>query len=382
MTISKIYGRILCCAMAAIFCACQEGKIRTWSNCNQPGDSLALHIVFGDTLQLQLDSLMILGITTPVNYEEKSHTFYAYDEYNKRLLSWPLQQDSALLAPDTIYKLNIRQKISWFSVLSPDSLALYCYGPGQLYFYSHRNKGVVRKLDFSAAGAAAKPYASGGAPVYITDSLITGFGFLMGEIAGEKPAGRTICSAVHLPDGQASHHVPYSAVYTDHNWGGAHLRTVFATRQDHTGDFIISLPADHHVQFINSRWEIKDVYAGSRKHACITTMPYSKKNNRMMADNQVALDYYFSTPTYRNIIYDRYRERYYRILEWPPVNPRLGKKSWLIAFDSNFKYLGEAPLPEALALDNCFLTSEGLYILNTDNKDPNIAQYVQCKVEI
>lgn len=373
---------ILCflwCAMTAIFSACHQGKIKTYSNCNPAGDSSSIRLSFGDTLHFSLDSLMILNITTPVSYEENTRTFYAFDEYNKRLLVYPLRQ-RAMINPDTIYQLSTKQKITWFKVFSPDSVVLYGYGTGHLYYYSLRNNTVVKELDFGNTGAAARPYATAGSPVYFNDSVITGFGYLMGEIPDEKPAGRTICSAIHLPGGHASYHVPYSDIYREYNWGGAHLRTVYATQQG-TGTYILSLPADHNVQVIDSNWQIKNVYAGSRKKVCITSMDLSKHNKKMF-ETDVALDYYFSTPSYRNIIHDKYHDRFYRILEWPPVNAKLGKKSWLIAFDKDFKYLGEAPLPESLALDNFFLTSDGLYILDTNNKDQNTARYVQCKVEI
>lgn len=234
---------------------------------------------------------------------------------------------------------------------------------------------------------AAPPYANAAAPFFFRGQTVTGFGFLLGEKENENPAFRTICATIHLPSGGTRYRIPYSKVYSQHNWGGSHLRTPYVTCNDQTQTLLLSLPADHNIQVIDSNWQVRDVYAGTRKNICITSMTLSK-NNEQVLDVDYALQYYTGTPSYRNIIYDHYHDLYYRLLELPPAKEKLangriaGKAAWLIAFDKDLRYLGEAPLPDGLALDNFFIAADGLYFLNVRNKDQNLAQYMQCRVEL
>ncbi|PSL32216.1 DUF4221 family protein [Chitinophaga ginsengisoli] len=373
--------------------ACNSKTEKPWSNCNTAGTIIPLTISTNDTLNLYLDSLMVMGISTPIDYHAAENILYAFDSYNKRLLQYPLGK-AGPVHPDSIYPVNIRQKISYMKYLSADSLILYTYGSARLSYYSLIHDTVYRSIDFinreaprMKGTAAAWPYANAASPVFFLGNRIIGTGFLLGEKDGEHVKGRTICTTIDLPAGNISHHQSYSKVYWQHNWGGSHMRTPYATYNEGTKHLVISLPADHNIQVIDSSWQTKELYAGSRNNICITSMSLSKDDKQIL-DPNLALAYYSSTPSYRNIIYDQYHDRYYRLLELPPadhvsITGKLrGKQASLIAFDKDFTYLGEAPLPDALALDNFFVTHEGVYFLNANNKDQNIAQYVQCKIEL
>ncbi len=195
---------------------------------------------------------------------------------------------------------------------------------------------------------------------------------------------RTTCAIMDLATERSAMLYPIQA-YTGNITGeGAHLRTPYTACNTATRQILVSLPADHNIQLVDSNWQVKEVPAATRKNVCITSMGLSK-GNKQASDAEYAWQYFSTTPSYRNIIYDPYHfffERYYRILELPrPADSRtIGKDASLIAFDKKFRYLGEAPLPGSFALDNFFLRNEGIYFLNIDNKDQNTAQYVQCKI--
>ncbi|UPK68521.1 DUF4221 family protein [Chitinophaga filiformis] len=374
-------------------CACDTVKEKPWSNCNTAGTAIPLRISTNDTLQLYLDSLMVMGIATPIDYHAAANVLYAFDSYNRRLLQYPLGK-KGLVYPDSIHPVNVKQKVSYMKFLAADSLVLYTYGSAKLSYYSLTHDTVYKSLDFvnraaprMKGNAAAWPYANAASPVFFLGNKIIGAGFLLGEREGEPVKSRTICTMIDLPGGNISHHLPYSKVYWQHNWGGSHMRTPYAAYNERTKQLLISLPVDHNIQLVDSNWQTKELYAGSRNSICITSMTLSK-NDKQILDPELALGYYTSTPSYRNIIYDHYHDRYYRLLELPPadklsITGKLkGKQASLIAFDKDFRYLGEAALPDALALDNFFMTPEGLYFLNANNKDQNIAQYVQCKIEL
>lgn len=369
------------------FSNCHNGTAPPYSNCTTTRDTaVPLIITQGDTLNLYLDSLMVMGISTPVDYHEKDNKLYAFDNYNNRLLEYPLSITKEIIHPENIHRISIKKKISYFRYLSPDSLILYSYTGAELSYYDITSDQISKKTTFINKGTgnhAAPPYANAAAPLLFNNSTIIGFGFLIGESDNENPVGRTICSVIHLPEGNVRNRIPYSHVYWSHNWGGSHMRTPYTTYNEQTKNILLSLPADHNIQVIDTNWQVKEIPAATRKNICITSMELSK-NNKKVSDAEYTLQYFINTPSYRNIIYDQYHDRYYRILELPPAEHRqmADKETSLIAFDKDFKYLGEASLPKALALDNFFITANGIYFLNAHNKDQNIAQYVQCKIEL
>jgi hypothetical protein len=388
----SLFPSLLCCITAAALTACNNGSEKPYSNCvRTQASAVPITITRGKMLNLYLDSLMVLGITTPIDYHEKEQVLYAFDSYNKRLLEYPLVFTGDTIRPRNIRLVHVKDKISYLKYLSPDSLVLYAYGGSKLLYYS-MTRGVADKeytfMKHKAPGMnAAPPYANAAAPFLFIGQTVTGFGFLLGEQEGEQHAFRTICATIQLPSGNTSYRIPYPDVYRGHNWGGSHMRTPYATYNEQTRQLLLSLPADHHVQVVDSNWQVKDVYAGSRRQICITSLGLSKGNEKVL-DVDYALKYYTGTPSYRNIIYDPYHERYYRILELPPVKEKqtngkpAAKTASLIAFDRDLQYLGEAALPDGLALDNFFITAEGLYFLYVRNKDQNLAQYAQCKIAI
>ncbi|HVI45295.1 MAG TPA: DUF4221 family protein [Chitinophaga sp.] len=380
----------LCLWITVAFHACNNGNAATYSNCNIHTDSIVpLRISLNDTLQLYLDSLMVMEIATPIDYYSDEKLLHVYDNHNKRLLTYPVSANGTVY-PQPAHMMHVKSKVSWFRYVSPDSLLLYSYAGSRLFRYNTVADSITGKLSFSEKDVshtpgimAAHPFACAASPLYFVHHAIIGTGFLLGEKENENIVGRTICASLDPLTGKTSHHIPYSKVYGEYNWGGSHMRNPFATFNTHTGQLAVSLPADHNVQLIDSSWRVHEVYAGSRRNFCITSMPVSK-SNRKVRDAMETLQYYMSTPSYRNIIYDPYQDRYYRLLELPQTGSGApaGKQPCLIAFNKDFKYLGEAFIPPAFALDNFFVTPTGIYFLDVSNKDQNIARYVQCKPEL
>jgi len=369
-------------AAPVTYCAADSGRL------------IPLKAVVADTLQLYLDSLLVIGVQTPVQYLEEENTLLVYDGYNQRLLKYPLAADTMPLQPGHIYPLRVEGKITYFQYRHPDSLLLYAYNSFQLLYYNMAADSVYRTWSFmgrqlppSLAFSPAPPNAGNAAPLIFKDSAVIGVGYLMGEREQEAPDGRTICTEIHLPDGKVQYKLPYSGVYRSANWGGVHMRTPYAAYNAGEDKLLLSLPADHQLQVIDSAWQVKEVYAGTRERCCISALPFPKAHQKMQ-DPDLPLRYFTGTPSYRNIIFDPYRQRYYRLLQLPPAATALNheglaeKPAKIIAFDTAFRYLGEAPLPMGLALDNFFVTARGLYFLDAGNKDPNIGRYVQIKMEL
>lgn len=373
--------------------ACSGKKITPVASCTEDhGQLIPLKTVIGDTLRLFLDSALVIGVQTPVDYAEQANALLVFDGYNKRLLEYPFSNSSAALQPRHVQRIGLDQKITYLKYLSRDSVLLYAYGAFKLYCYSMNRDSVYRSWSFirnglrpSHAFNPAPPNAGNAAPIIFRKNDIIGTGYLIGEHDDDVPSGRTICSVIHLADSRVDHKIPYSKVYQTGNWGGVHMRTPYVAYNDEERKLLVSLPADHYLQVIDSAWSIKNVYAGTREQQCITATALAKSDKKM-EDPDEALRYFTAIPSYRNIIYDKYHQRYYRILQLPPPEEELDeerigeKRAKMIAFDKDHRYLGEAQLPRGLVLDNFFVTDRGVYFLNATNHDQNTAQYVQVKI--
>jgi len=182
-------------------------------------------ISMGDTLNIYLDSLMVMGIATPIDYHEKENRLYVLDNYNNRLLDYPLNHTQELISPENIHNIKVKGKITYFKYLSSDSLILYAYSGATLLYYSIADDLIYKKTGFinkSAGKQAAPPYANAAAPLFFSGNTIIGFGFLIGESDHENPAARTLCSTIDVQTGNTRYGIPYSKVYQQHNWGGSH----------------------------------------------------------------------------------------------------------------------------------------------------------------
>ncbi|MBV7532900.1 DUF4221 family protein [Chitinophaga sp. sic0106] len=368
-----------------IVTACQRGKVTPVSNCSTAFAEIPVQVTYTDTLELYLDSQMVFSPFTPVDFDTATQQLYAFDSYGKRLLTYDISNTDTLIHPTAEHKIHTREKVTYFRYLSPDSLLLYAYNRDYLMYYSIARDTVTHTLTFLPPGRSfpktvlpARPFASPAAPIHLIDRVVVGAGYLLGEKTEENFSGRTIFSVIHPGHNNVKYHVPYSKVYQQNNWGGSHLRIPYTTYNAASKQWILSLPADHHIQVIDSNWGVTEVPASTAKGVCITSMDLAK-DNKAIYDADVSLQYYLHTPSYRNIIYDAYRDCYYRMLELPDA-AQTGKQPWLIVLDKRFQYKGEVAIPVSFALDNFFIGRDGIYFLDMANANQNIARYVQCQI--
>ncbi len=175
----------------------------------------------------------------------------------------------------------------------------------------------------------------------------------------------------------------YPEQYIKYNWGGGFFKMPYFDVNKDKKNVIVSFPQDHNVYVysLNSR-EQREFYAGSSMIPEIKAFDQKKELRTQLDDNRTKR-WFFSTPSYRNIIYDKYRDLYYRLFclplkegndKWQPVG--------LIVLDGNFNYVGEGLFPDDVNLrySNSFVSKEGLNIqVMTDNDD--LMTFYQFKVD-
>ena len=169
--------------------------------------------------------------------------------------------------------------------------------------------------------------------------------------------------------------IGYPSSYRKGNWGDAYFRNVCWCYNSKEHAFYLSFANDHYIYKYDKSMEMVDkIYAGSAFADDICSIDHPQ-NIPLPKSKRIA--HYLSSFYYRGIIYDKYNDVYYRILEHPWENFNPNERPWkkpisIAVFNSDFKYLGEKLLSEEynLSADNIFVSKEGLFIRKeTDCED-------------
>ena len=340
------------------------------------------------TLQLNLDSSLIVNENTMIQFIPDLNELVMNDKQNNRLLIYRLSKGVDITAK--ILNLSINKKgFQGFYYKSKDSIYLYDYTDHTLYLTN--SKGVIVKkftfedtilrktFDFNPS----LPYISNMSPLIINGDEILATGFMDGEHEKEVFTGRTIRTRLNTKTREIKYDLTYPKIYEKRNWGGEMFRSVYSFYNDEKRLHILSFPADHDITVINERNEISYFPAYSNKHPVCNQPLNMKKSDLALQKRYFPLNHFLDNVSYRGIIYDKFNELYYRFTELPEGDKDdifKSKKTIMLIFDKEFNYVAEFDLPKYLLTENSFVTSEGIFFLNTSNKNENIAEYEQYKI--
>lgn len=157
----------------------------------------------------------------------------------------------------------------------------------------------------------------------------------------------------------------YPPTYLKHHWG-EESRTYRLPRYTvHDDKIIVSFAASHDLQIYSMDTKnYKYSYAGSDEIKQIK--PFSVVKDIVSNDGKV-FEWYMTSPSYEGIVYDKYRDVFYRIFRLPmrePYTPTIrynSKPVGVIILDSQLNYVGETVLPEdKYSPYNVFIDENGL----------------------
>lgn len=280
-------------------------------------------------------------------------------------------------------------EIQGFNYLNPDSIFVYNYWGMTIYLTNDRS--VVnwkRRLPMDGFNRAefmpAYPWLQTNSPmIYLDKELVFG-GFMGAETTAQTITNSPVTTIYDFQKDTIFFANNYPEQYIKYNWGGGFFKMPYFDVNKDKKNVIVSFPQDHniYVYSLDSREQHK-FYAGSSMIPEIKAFDPKKELRTQLDDNRTKR-WFFSTPSYRNIIYDKYRDLYYRLFCLPLKE---GNDKWqplgLIVLDGNFNYVGEGLLPEDVNLrySNSFVSKEGLNIqVMTDNDD--LMTFYQFKVDI
>jgi hypothetical protein len=273
--------------------------------------------------------------------------------------------------------------ISAHYYLNNDSIFLYNRQVSPLYLIN--SKGEIRRkykvTDYSGASNFPVPNSSTMSPIHFwNNSLLFSCGIQNYE---DDFTGYPSLLQLDLNDGEIDYLSTFPEIYSKAFWGAYFKYDPSIALNTRKKEVIISYPIDHNIHVFNlESGLVKQYYVGSEFFEEIP--PYKndpsfflKRNPSERDENET--NHAFSTSEYRGIIYDEWRELFYRVaLIRPSIETVIsGDRRFsfsIIIFNENYEKVGETKLPnDKYDPSSIFLTMDGLAIfrkdLYSDNED-------------
>ena len=232
------------------------------------------------------------------------------------------------------------------------------------------------------------PYLQTNSPMkYISHKLVFG-GMGTAETTAETSTNRPVTTIYDFQEDSVKFANNYPEQYQKYNWGGGFYRMPYFDVNEEENNMIISFPQDHYLYVYSLQNNMQSkYYAGSNLIKEIKAYD-EKKDLRTNNNEDRVRDWFFSIPTYRSILYDKYRNLYYRFACLPKTEKLRKYVSGtqpviVIVLYKDFNYLGEGMLPDDIDMryTNSFVTKDGLNIqVVNDNED--LMTFYQFKIEI
>ncbi len=287
------------------------------------------------------------------------------------------------------YGYKNSDNVQGYNVISPDSLFVYDYKSSSLMLISLQKGRLLNRTIVSnnyKDYSAPFPFVSTNSPI-LFDSRNRKV-FLAGYVANEGGTyaldrDRKTVATLDLNTGQVDYTIRYPPFYWGKNWGGAAgYRRTFFDFNPQDQKLVVSFMADHNITVYDTEKQtLAQHYAGSRLLAQIKSMKYSANYFKKVSKVEKA-EYLGKNSSYGSIIYDPYRNLYYRVAYLPKEDfdvtdrTKILKRKSVIILDKNFVKIGESLLPSAYYdTDHFFVAKEGLYFrkIMPDSIDNKVA---------
>ena len=208
-------------------------------------------------------------------------------------------------------------------------------------------------------------------PLLLNDSFVYSLGFALIEGKYVKDESRFIlCASNRL---EKTFYVNYPKSYFNKNWGGTYLRMTYSTT---VGDslIVISFPASNEIAVFNTKTRIAN-YINCFPNIDTLITPVADLNETKTKQINVA-KHFFKQYSFQALIFDRYRNVYYRILNKPmPIKNDDGNSignlnKLILVYDNKFSYLGYKEIQGSLYSNTTLLIHpKGLLIQKLKNNN-------------
>lgn len=210
-----------------------------------------------------------------------------------------------------------------------------------------------------------------------------------GVYKDEKKGDRSVITKFNMSNREIVNLGDYPDLYYKNSYGGLHFQIVYNTINYMKKVIVLSFPASHEVYtFSIDDEKMHKINSGCSLIPNIDPLSRNRDWYAALA-KQDYLEYYYMTPSYAEIYYDKFKDLYYRVIELPNVNFNYNnretyyKDDAIVILDSEFNVIGYKKLSERVFTAISFITEEGIYFLKFSEsyRDINFLRYSVEKIQ-
>lgn len=270
---------------------------------------------------------------------------------------------------------------SW--LIGNDTICLFDKGANKIYLVSNQYNYIdsfTTRLSESKSHDFIMPSVmiSTGQPAVFYKNSFYLSGISLGEYFTKNYSNRYVITEANK--NSINYYVDFPADYLKKDMGGIYYRTVYHTMMSDSL-MLISFPASDEIAIFNLNSK-SCVYRKLFPHVSKYIQPFDGKKESININQIEIAKHYFSQYSFKEIVYDKYRQLIYRFLSLPSKNKDylekegFGRRSnYLLVYDKEFNFLGAHLLEDDISYGTFFVHSNGLYLLKR-NKNENILQFV------
>lgn len=294
-----------------------------------------------------------------------------------------------------VFNLNTKS-LEPFVLNSPTSFKIDGFGiqDGFITLFDYQQGTIIHYLARKAIGQysfpedtliqgkrSPYPYVQTLSPIKRFGKYLLMTGFRAGESMRSPDIPDLVLMLLDLESGKVTYAVEMPEIYRKDNWGGGFTYRMPYFDLGPNGDVVCCFAASEDLAVYSLENEsVRYVKAPSRYIKKI--QPFSKRN-RSTPDSRTEINWYRNNPSYDGILYDKWREIYYRFALQPERPNRKGgahairKPISIIVLDKDLRPLGETLLDEDVFFrPYCsFVSPDGLFIQVLDGDEDHLTFY-------
>lgn len=315
-----------------------------------------------------------------------SHIFSALD-YNDDLGILSFLSNGRILMYDYEKKVQINtinlqcSSPSSYTIINKDSIIVIDYNNRNLMICDIAGKitdsyNLVPKIRYAPLPISKT------SPIILRNGFVIFWGNMAGEYSDEDEKNRRVMGILNLQSRDVDYYMPYPDIYKK-NWGGGLYRWVYSDYNESLDLYVISFPADHNIYTISGDKKVSNkYYAGSR---LIDATSYLNQPKGIPIDSEQKIKHFVENHSYSRILYDKYRNVYYRIVEIKSIYkgiPGWQKQISVIILNEKFQIIGETFIGSSNLNSRyaIFVNKNGLHIPQKSNEDIlKYKSFVLCK---
>lgn len=369
-------NRVIIVLLASLCLGCSR-----FGNNPYLGVSTTPSLVFKKKISFALqDNILYLSPDVVFSDHNGKQQLYLLDETDNEIDILHLK-DSRIqkLSENPIY----RNRIDGFGVLG-DQYFIYNYHRGAVCCYNNGqliDTYVIQLDDIVNNCRTPYPYVQTLSPIKTYRDFIIMTGFRAGETGRSADIPDLALMILDRKSGKITYAVEMPEIYGKYNWGGGFTYRMPYYDLGPNGDVVCCFAASEDLAVYSmENGSVRYVKAPSRYIKKIR--PFSKRN-RNTPDSGSEMNWYRNNPSYDGILYDKWREVYYRFALQPERPGRKGgahairKPVSIIVLDKDLNPLGETLLDEDVFFrPYCsFVSPEGLFIQVLDGDEDHLTFY-------